>query len=319
MAPGVGRRPLRCRWPGALPARQRAAPPLAADFAGELGADSPSPTATSCSPWQAHTAADERACALTAACCHGRRRRGQRRPGRSRWSTSARAPGLGLRLDAYHYRYTAQQPARGSATADAPVTLETELRRPRTPPLPPRRRPFAWGSRSTPSRSTSPTPHAARGCTRARRPWQEALARFDLAGDQRPPATAGDRLTSDTLKVCAAWSSGAPRRAPVPNDAYVHVFFTALQQRAASATWSTRLGTRPRPRLDLARPAGADGRRPAGERARGRELPPGLLERARHGGRVRRARAPCGQGRQVATTRVLGLGHPGGAWLEWLA
>ena len=99
-------------------------------------------------------------------------------------------------------------------------------------------------------------------------------------------------------------------------DAYVHVFFTARQQ-ARFRDQVERLG---RDRdldwisLDPLVPMGADPR----ASVLGAKLPPGLLERARHEG-VFGVLGRLALRDGVATSRVLGLGHPGGAWLEWLA
>ena len=224
--------------------------------------------------------------------------------------------GFALHLDAYRYRYRRGATTLEVGAADAPVTLETELRGPRTPPLPAAPPPVAVrvGIDTEPLDVADPAVRAwLRACTP---PVAEALARFDLAADHAAahPATT---VRGDALEVLAGVVERLPADVhPCLLDAYVHVFFTARQQ-ARFRDQVERLG---RDRdldwisLDPLVPMGADPR----ASVLGAQLPPGLLERARHEG-VFGVLGRLAVRDGVATSRVLGLGHPGGAWLEWLA
>lgn len=99
-------------------------------------------------------------------------------------------------------------------------------------------------------------------------------------------------------------------------DAYVHVFFTP-EERARFRDQVARL-ERDRDldwiSLDPPVPMGDDPR----ETVLGTQLPSGLHARAREEGVfgvLERLTLRHGH----ATTRILALGHPGAAWLEWLA
>jgi len=225
--------------------------------------------------------------------------------------------GFALHLDAYRYRY--DRPG-GEVLAvgepGAPVTLHTTLRGPRTPVLPAAPPPVAVriGIDTEPLDVGDPAVRAwLRACTP---PVAEALTRFDQAADYAAahPATLvrANALTALT-EVVERLPAGVH---PCLLDSYVHVFFTADEQ-ARFRDQVTALG---RGRdldwisLDPLVPLGAD---PRGS-VLGADLPPGLLERARDEGVFGvLGRLALRQGR--TTTRVLALGHPGAAWLEWLA
>jgi hypothetical protein len=152
-----------------------------------------------------------------------------------------------------------------------------------------------------------------RACTP---PVAEALTRFDRAADYAAshPAT---WVRGDALAVLPEVVARLPESShPCLLDAYVHVFFTP-EERARFRDLVAELG---RDRdldwisLDPLVPMGAAPR----ESVLGAELPPGVLARARRDGVFGvLARLSYRGGR--ATARVLALGHPGAAWLEWLA
>jgi hypothetical protein len=225
--------------------------------------------------------------------------------------------GLALHLDAYRYCY---QRAGGDVMnvgePNAPVTLRTELRGPRTPVLPasPPAVIARIGVDSEPLDVGDPDVRAwLRACTP---PVVEALRRFDQAADYAA-ASSVTMVRADARTVLPELIEQLPEDAhPCVLDAYVHVFFTSEEQ-ARFRAQVERLG---RGRdldwisLDPPVPMGADPR----ASVFGAELPPALLARAREGG-VFGVLGRLALRRGEARTEVLGLGHPGGAWLEWLA
>ena len=224
--------------------------------------------------------------------------------------------GFALHMDAYRYRY--RRPGGGALSVgppDAPVTLSTELRGPGTPALPDA--PLAVAARigidTEPLDVGDPEVRAwLRACTP---PTAEALARFDGAADYAAahPAT---WVRGDALTVLPGVVERLPDDAhPCLLDAYVHVFFTPEEQarfrglvaelgRARDLDWIS---------LDPLVPMGAPR-----ESVLGAKLPPGLLARAGRDGVFGVLGRLAFRGGQ-ATTRILALGHPGAAWLEWLA
>ena len=224
--------------------------------------------------------------------------------------------GFALHLDAYAYRYDRDDgdPVVVGA-ANAPVTLQTTLRGSRTPALPASPPPVAIriGVDTEPLDVGDPSVRAwLRACTP---PVAEALARFDRAADYaaaHPVAT----VRADALRALPEVIAGLPADVhPCVLDAYVNVFFTEGQQ----ARFRDEIAELGRHRdldwisLDPLVPMGD---RPTGG-VLGAPLPAGLLERARTEGVFGvLERVSYRQGR--ATREVLALGHPGGAWLEWL-
>ncbi len=225
--------------------------------------------------------------------------------------------GFALHLDAYRYRYRRRgREALGVGPPDAPVTLSTELRGSRRPPLPAGPVPVAAriGIDTEPLDVGDPDVRAwLRACTP---PVAEALERFDRAADYAAahPAT---WVRGDALAVLPGVVERLPDGAhPCLLDAYVHVFFTAEERsrfrdlvaalgRGRDLDWIS---------LDPLVPMGAAPR----ESVLGAEPPPGLLARARREGVFGVLERLAYRGGE-ATTQVLALGHPGAAWLEWLA
>jgi hypothetical protein len=223
--------------------------------------------------------------------------------------------GFALHMDAYGYRYRRGDETLAAGPLDAPVTLSTELRGTRTPPLPAAPLPVAArvGIDTEPLDVGDPEVRAwLRACTP---PVAEALARFDRAADYAAahPAT---WVRGDALAVLAEVVEALPGDAhPCLLDAYVHVFFTP-EERARFRDLVARLG---RGRdldwisLDPLVPMGAPR-----ESVLGAALPPRLVARAREGGVFGVLGRLAVRGGD-ATAQVLALGHPGAAWLEWLA
>ena len=225
--------------------------------------------------------------------------------------------GFALHLDAYRYCY--HRPRGELLTVgdpDAPVTLHTDLRGPRTPVLPdsPPLVARRIGIDTEPLDLGDADVRAwLRACTP---PVGEALRRFDQAA-QYAAAHPVQMLQADALTMLDAVFERLPDDAhPCLLDAYVHVFFTA-DERARFRDKLARLG---RTRdfdwisLDPLVPMGADPR----ESVLGGQLPPGVLARARTEGVfgvLGRRRMRHG----TEADQVLALAHPGGAWLEWLA
>ncbi len=102
---------------------------------------------------------------------------------------------------------------------------------------------------------------------------------------------------------------------PCVLDAYVNVFFTDEEQ-ARFRDEMAELGRRRDLDWISLDPLVPMGDRPTGG-VLGAPLPPGLLERARTEG-VFGVLERVSYRRGRATREVLALGHPGGAWLEWL-
>ena len=224
--------------------------------------------------------------------------------------------GFALHLDAYAYRYDRDDgdPLVVGA-ANAPVTLQTTLRGSRTPALPASPPPVAIriGVDTEPLDVGDPSVRAwLRACTP---PVTEALARFDRAADYaaaHPVAT----VRADALRVLPEVIAGLPADVhPCVLDAYVNVFFTE-QQQTRFRDEIAELGRRRDLDWISLDPLVPMGDRPTGG-VLGAPLPTGLLERARTEGVFGvLERISYRQGR--ATREVLALGHPGGAWLEWL-
>lgn len=225
--------------------------------------------------------------------------------------------GFALHMDAYRYRYARRGgEALEVGPPDAPVTLSTELRGPRTPPVPDRPPAIAAriGIDTEPLDVGDPAVRAwLRACTP---PVAEALERFERAADHAAahPAT---WVRGDALAVLPEAVGRLPADVhPCLLDAYVHVFFTPEER----ARFRDLVGALGRDRdldwisLDPLVPMGAAPR----ESVLGAELPAGLLARARRDG-VFGVLARLAYRGGEATAEVLALAHPGAAWLEWLA
>jgi hypothetical protein len=224
--------------------------------------------------------------------------------------------GFALHLDAYRYSYDRDDgDALVVGAVDGPVTLHTTLRGPRTPALPDAPPPVAVriGVDTEPLDVGDPPVRAwLRACTP---PVAESLARFDRAAEYAAahPVTT---VRADALRALPEVIDGLPDDMhPCVLDAYVNVFFTEEQQsrfrdeiadlgRRRDLDWIS---------LDPLVPMGD---RPSGG-VLGAPLPPGLLERARTEG-VFGVLERVSYRRGDAARDVLAIGHPGGAWLEWL-
>jgi hypothetical protein len=197
----------------------------------------------------------------------------------------------------------------------APVTLHTTLRGPRTPALPdaPPLVALRIGVDTEPLDVRDPEVRAwLRACTP---PVTEALSRFDRAAEHAA-THAIETVRADALDALPMVVGGLPGDVhPCVLDAYVNVFFTADQQ-ARFRDEIAELGRRRDLDWISLDPLVPMGGRPTGG-VLGAQLPPGLLERARTEGVfgvLERVSHRSGR----ATRDVLALGHPGGAWLEWL-
>jgi hypothetical protein len=225
--------------------------------------------------------------------------------------------GFALHLDAYRYRYhRAGGEELSVGPPAAPVTLDTALRGPRAPfvPASPPAVAVRVGIDTEPLDVRDPPVRAwLRACTP---PVAEALARFDRAADYVAARTV-TTVRGDALAVLSEVFERLPAQAhPCLLDAYVHVFFTADEQ-ARFREQVVRLGRRRDLdwiSLDPLVPLGAE---PRGT-VLGGEVPPELLARARAEG-VFGVLGRLALRGGTATTQLLALGHPGGAWLEWLA
>ena len=225
--------------------------------------------------------------------------------------------GFALHLDAYRYCY--QRPGGEPLTVgepDAPVTLHTRLRGPRTPALPasPPSVAVRIGIDTEPLDVGDPDVRAwLRACTP---PVAEALTRFDQAADYAAAHTA-TTVQADALTALPDVFEQLPAHAhPCLLDAYVHVFFTTDEQ----ARFRDQLARLGRGRdldwisLDPLVPMGVDPR----QSVIGASVPPELLNRARTEG-VFGLLGRLTTRNGATTTHLLALGHPGAAWLEWLA
>ena len=225
--------------------------------------------------------------------------------------------GFALHLDAYRYSYDRDGATSVVVGRDAaPVTLHTTLRGPRTPPLPVAPPPVAVrvGVDTEPLDVGDPQVRAwLRACTP---PVAESLERFDRAADFAAAHPVGT-VRANALDALPEVVGGLPGDVhPCVLDAYVNVFFTEEEQ----AQFRDVLADLGRGRdLDW---ISLDPLVPMGDRPRGgvlgAQLPPGVLERARTEG-VFGVLERLAFRRGRPTGRVLALGHPGGAWLEWLA
>jgi hypothetical protein len=225
--------------------------------------------------------------------------------------------GFALHLDAYRYSYDRDDgdPLVVGA-ADAPVTLHTTLRGPHTPALPAAAPAVAVriGVDTEPLDVGDPSVRAwLRACTP---PVAEALLRFDRAADHAAahPVTT---VRADALRALPEVIEGLREDVhPCVLDAYVNVFFTDEGQ-ARFRDEMADLGRRRDLDWISLDPLVPMGDRPSGG-VLGAPLPPGLLERARTEG-VFGVLERVSYRRGRADRDVLALGHPCGAWLEWLA
>jgi hypothetical protein len=227
--------------------------------------------------------------------------------------------GAGFALQLDRYRYVYGHPDGTTTTvgdAAARVTIETELRGPRRPPLPsrPPRIVARVGVDAEPVELGDPAVRAwLAACTP---PEAGALTRFERAADvvlAHPVAV----RRGDAVAALPELIADLPDDALVClMDAYVHVFFTPEQlarfgQLVAEAGRERDLDWLS---LDPLVPLG-----PHAERAVvDVDVPGAILQRGHDGGVFGvLGRRSFRDGRSRSS--LLALGHPGGAWLEWLS
>jgi hypothetical protein len=225
--------------------------------------------------------------------------------------------GFALALDRYRYNY---RHGDGTTTmvgdAAAAVMIETEVRGLRRPPLPsaPPRILTRVGVDAEPADLGDPAVRAWLAACAP--PEASALTRFERAADvvlAHPVAV----LQADAIDALPGLIAELPADALVcVLDAYVHVFFeperlalfgqlVAEAGRERDLDWLS---------LDPLVPLGPSARRSVMDDVK---VPAAILQRGRDGGvfGVLSRRAFRG-GREQSW--LLALGHPGGAWLEWL-
>jgi hypothetical protein len=225
--------------------------------------------------------------------------------------------GFALQLDRYRYVYRDGEDTETTVGDDlAPVTIETELRGPRRPPMPaaPPRIVARVGVDAEPVDLGDP---AVRAWLAACAPPEAgALTRFERAADVvlANPVVVHRGDAVDSLQGLIA---DLPEDALVCLiDAYVHVFFEP-EQLARFGRLVTEAG---RERdldwlsLDPLVPLGRRARRSVLEV----DVPAAVLQRGRDGGVFGvLSHQAVRDGRSQAS--LLALGHPSGAWLEWLS
>jgi hypothetical protein len=224
--------------------------------------------------------------------------------------------GFALHLDRYRYVYTDDNGAeRAVGDPEAMVRLETAVRGKWWPPVP-----FAaptivarLGVDTEPVALDDPDVRAwLAACVP---PEAGAVTRFEHAA-ALALAEPAEIVCSDAIDALPDLVDRLPRDVPVCLlDAYVHVFFTPAQRtrfqrlvaqlgRTRDLDWIS---------LDPLVPLGPGARRTV----IGIDVPPAIAERSRRGGVFGAlARLSVRGGR--ARRSLLALGHPGGAWLEWL-
>ena len=225
--------------------------------------------------------------------------------------------GFALALDRYRYLY---RHADGTATtvgdAAASVTIETEVRGSYRPPLPsaPPRIVSRVGIDAEPVDLGNPSVRAwLAACTP---PEATALTRFERAADvvlAHPVSI----QRGDAVDALLGLIADLPADALVCLiDAYVHVFFTPEQL----ARFGQLVAESGRDRdldwlsLDPLVPLGPHARRAVVDV----DVPNPILQRGRNGGVFGvLGRRSFRDGR--SRDSLLALGHPGGAWLEWLS
>jgi hypothetical protein len=225
--------------------------------------------------------------------------------------------GFALQLDRYRYVYRHPDGTRTTVGDDsAAVTIETEARGPRRLPLPsePPRIVARAGVDTEPADLADPSIRAwLAACTP---PEAGALTRFERAADvvlSNPVAVHRGDVVDALPDLIAELPSGT---LVCLLDAYVHVFFEPEQLerfgrllaeagRDRDLDWIS---------LDPLVPLGPSARRAVVDV----HVPATILQRGRDGGVFGvLSRRAFRDGRDRAS--LLALGHPGGAWLEWLA
>ena len=216
--------------------------------------------------------------------------------------------GLGLHLDRYRYRFG----DRTLGDPDAALTITPELRG-RPAPLP-ARMPTIAARLGVDVEPLDLDDHRVRDWLAACIPPETtAVDRFAAASEvarAHPADLVRAEVVDDVVGLCARMPEDALL---VLVDTYVHVFLTD-EQRARFRRLLTELG-----RdlvwisVDPLVPLGPGGHRERPVPARPAAGARGLARR-RHRGR----RAALGVPRRRGRGEVLGLAHPGGAWMEWL-
>jgi hypothetical protein len=224
--------------------------------------------------------------------------------------------GFALHMDRYRYVYRdAAAAERTVGDPDAAVTIETAVRGKRWPPLPtdPPRIVSRLGVDTEPVALADPLVRAwLAACVP---PEAGAVTRFQHAAELAL-AEPTEVVRADATEALPALIDRLPRDALVCLlDAYVHVFFTPAQLarftelvaqigRERDLDWLS---------LDPLVPLGPDARRSV----IGIDAPSTIVERGRAGG-VFGALARLSMRGGRTERSLLALGHPGGAWLEWL-
>ena len=223
--------------------------------------------------------------------------------------------GLGLQLDRYRYRYVGGDGALVVGDPDAGLEIELELRGGRTPPVP-RALPRLADRVGIDTEPLELADAAVRGWLAACVPQEiGAVTRFHDAAAialKHPPRT----VRGDAVEVLPGVLAAIDPAALVCLvDTYVHVFFppdelVAFRELVDAVGAERDLDWIS---IDPLVPMGPE----ATSSVVGVPVPPALLERGRREGVfgvVGRVRYRGGR----RDAELLGLAHPGAAWLEWL-
>jgi hypothetical protein len=223
--------------------------------------------------------------------------------------------GFALRLDRYRYVFRRGESAVTVGDPAAGVVLETELRGARIPPLPAQPPQIAGrvGVDTEPLDLGAPAVRRwLRACVP---PVADAVTRFERAADLAV-AHPAETIRGDAIEVVEEVAARAPDHAHLCFvDAYVHVFFTPEQRERFAAAIAAVGESRDLDwiSLDPLVPLGPDPRTDV----LGTSVPESVLERARRAGVVG-VLARLAVRRGLSRRSLHALGHPGGAWLEWL-
>ncbi len=225
--------------------------------------------------------------------------------------------GFALQLDRYRYLYRHADGTHSTVGDDAaPVTIETEVRGSRRPPVPahPPRIVARVGVDAEPVDLGDATVRAWLAACAP--PEAGAVTRFERAADvvlAHPVAV----RRGDAVEALPGLIADLPTDALVCLlDAYVHVFLEPeqLARFAALVAEAGRERDLDWLSLDPLVPLGPTARRAVVDV----EVPEAILQRGRDGGVFGvLGRRAIRDG--LSRSSLLALGHPGGAWLEWLS